>query len=171
MSRATVRLADKLRDEERRQLFEWADPFGMRDLSIQWRTKDHHFIAEVSGRPVSYVGVVRQTVSVGSTPVLVGGIGGVVTPAQEQGRGYATLTLEHAVTFLRDTLKVEFGFLFCSDRLIPFYRRQGWELVAAPVTAEQTHASPLVMPVQAMVLPFGGRTWPTGPVNLESLPW
>lgn len=167
-----IRLADRLSEEERRELFEWGeDPFGMREMKIQWRPKELHFVVEFAGRPVSHVGVLRHTVAAGGRAVVVGGVGGVITRPEAQGSGYASLALERASAFMRDELDVEFGFLFCRDPLVPFYRRHGWHLVAAPVTVSQDQDPPLVMPLNSMVLPFANRAWPDGPVSLESLPW
>lgn len=170
--RLEIRLADRLGEDERKQLFEWSeDPFGMRAYRIRWRPKELHFIVEASGRPVSHVGVLRHTLAVGDRRVTVGGVGGVITIGDAQGSGYASLALERATTFMRDELDVEFGFLFCRDPLVPFYERHGWRLIAAPVTVEQGAEPPLVMPLNAMALPFDRRAWPEGAINLESLPW
>lgn len=167
-----IRLADRLSDEERRELFEWGeDLFGLGALKIRWRPKELHFVVESSGRPVSHVGVLRHTLAVGGRPVTVGGVGGVITRGDAQGSGYASLALERASAFMRDELDVEFGFLFCRDPLVPFYERHGWRLIDVPVTVAQDEAPPLVMPLNAMVLPFSNRPWPPGPVSLESLPW
>lgn len=167
-----IRLAEKLSDDERRQLFEWGeDLFGLGALKLRWRTKDLHFVVEEDGRAVSHVGLLRHAVLVGGELATVGGVGGVITRAEAQGRGYASLALERATAFMRDELKVEFGFLFCRDALVPFYRRHGWQLVSAPVTVEQGEEPPLVMPIHAMVLSFRERVWPEGLVNLQSLPW
>jgi GNAT superfamily N-acetyltransferase len=167
-----IRLADRLSDEEKRELFEWGeDPFALGALKIRWRPKELHFVVEAAGRPVSHVGLLRHTVAVGGRAVLVGGIGGVITRGDAQGSGYASLALERAATFMRDELDVEFGFLFCRDPLVPFYERHGWHLLAAPVTVSQAEDPPLVMPLNSMVLPFAGRRWPQGPVSLESMPW
>jgi aminoglycoside 2'-N-acetyltransferase I len=167
-----VRLTDRLSDEERRELFEWGeDIFGLRTFKIQWRPKDLHFVVEASGRPVAHVGVLRHTVRVGGRAVTVGGVGGVVTRGDTQGRGYARLAMGRACSFLREEMGVEFGFLFCRDPLVPFYEKLGWQLLRAPVMVEQGDEGPRRMPLNAMVLPFGGRAWPEGEVSLDSLPW
>jgi aminoglycoside 2'-N-acetyltransferase I len=170
--RVSVRLANNLSEDERRHLFEWGeDLFGMDEFKIRWRPKELHFVVEVSELPVSHVGVLRHTILVGTRKVTVGGVGGVITRGDAQARGYASLALERATTFMRDELDVEFGFLFCRDPLVPFYKRHGWQLLDVPVTVEQGEEPSLVIPINAMVLPFAGRAWPQGAVTLESLPW
>lgn len=167
-----IRLADRLGDAEKRALFEWSeDPFGLREAKIQWRPKELHFVVEAAGRPVSHVGVLRHEVAVAVRRVVVGGVGGVITRPEVQGSGYASLALERAAAFMRDELDVEFGFLFCRDPLVAFYERHGWRLVSEPVTVQQGEDPPLVMPLNSMILPFANRAWPSGPVDLESLPW
>ena len=167
-----IRLADRLGEQERRELFEWGeDPFLLGALKLRWRPKELHFVVESAGRPVSHVGILRHTLAVGERRVTVGGVGGVITRPEMQGSGYASLALERASAFMRDELDVEFGFLFCRDPLVPFYERHGWHLVAAPVTVSQGEDPPLVMPLNSMALPFAGRRWPPGAVNLDSLPW
>jgi aminoglycoside 2'-N-acetyltransferase I len=170
--RVTVRIANTLGEDERRQLFEWGeDPFGMGELKLRWRPKELHFVVEASERVVSHVGVLRHTIDVGGQQVTVGGVGGVITRGDSQARGYASLALERATNFMRDELDVDFGFLFCRDPLVPYYERHGWRLIDQPVTVEQDEDSSLVIPLNAMVLPFARRDWPGGAVILNSLPW
>ena len=167
----SVRLTNRLRDDERRHLFDWGeDLFGVGDLKLKWRPKELHFVVEASGRAVSHVGLLRHTLLVGTRQVTVGGVGGVITRGDEQARGYASLALERATNFMRDELDVEFGFLFCRDPLVAFYQRHGWRLIGAPVTVEQGEEPSLLMPLNSMVLSWR-REWPDGNVNLKSLPW
>jgi hypothetical protein len=65
---------------------------------------------------------------------------------------------------------VEFGLLFCLDRLKPFYARQGWQLLHETVEFDQPSGK-IVSPLNVMVLPCTGQTWPAGAVDLCSLPW
>lgn len=166
-----VRVENKLTDEERQRLFGWGENiFGLEDSKIEWRAKDWHIIIDVDGVPASHVGVLRHTVTAGERPVEVGGIGGVATVLEMQGRGLAHRGMQRAAAFMRDELKVEFGLLFCLDRLVSFYRGQGWQLVADPVEVEQ-EAGSRVLPLNVMVLPCGEGAWPAGRVRLNSLPW
>jgi hypothetical protein len=102
--------------------------------------------------------------------VRVGGVGGVVTAGELHGRGYAQQALSYAEAFMRDEMKVEFGLLFCLDRLKQFYARRGWQLLTEPVEVEQP-AGRMVSPLHVMVMPFEGRAWPKGATDLRSLPW
>jgi GNAT superfamily N-acetyltransferase len=139
-------------------------------LLYRWRPKDFHLVLEEGGRPLGHVGLVRHTVSVGGRPVAVGGVGGVVTVPEAQGRGLAQRGMRHAAEFMRHEWGVDFGLLFCRDALVPFYERLGWQLVTEPVEVEQPDG-PVVSSLNVMVLPTDGRGWPGGPVVLHSFPW
>ncbi|HEX8847637.1 MAG TPA: GNAT family N-acetyltransferase [Pyrinomonadaceae bacterium] len=167
----TIRLATELTDDERQRLFGWGENiFGIEDGKYQWRPKDLHFILDVDGEAASHVGLIDQTVKVAGEPVRVGGIGAVVTAGAMHGRGYARKTLRYAEKYMCEELKVEFGLLFCLDRLRPFYEGQHWQIVDEPVEFEQ-RSGKMISPLNVMVLPCGQRAWPAGSVDLCSYPW
>lgn len=169
--RVQIRLEPNLTDAERRTLFEWGkDIFGVADKLYQWRPKDWHFIVEENGHVVSHVGLLQTTVRAGQRAVRVGGIGGVVSVPEVQGRGYAHSAMRRAADFMRDELEVEFGMLFCLPRLVPFYARQGWQLLEETVEFEQP-SGPVASPFSVMALSWGGREWPAGKVEVGGLPW
>jgi GNAT superfamily N-acetyltransferase len=168
-----IRVTEGVLDpEDRRVLFEWGkNIFGVEDALLQWRPKDTHFIFEADGRVASHVGVLKHTVSAGGVPVVVGGVGGVVTVPEMQGRGLARRAMRHAAAFMCEELGVEFGLLFCLDRLKELYESLGWRPVPERIEIEQA-AGPIEAPFNMMVLPCGGaREWPRGAVKLNSLPW
>lgn len=167
----TIRVTSALNEEERRRLFGWGEHiFGVEDYKFTWRPKDIHIILDVDGQAASHVGLVDHTVEVGGQSVRVAGVGGVATNGELHGRGYARKVMSYAAAFMRDEMKVEFGFLFCLDHLKPFYEQLGWQLVTEPVEVEQP-AGRILSPLNVMVLPCGGRTWPQGKTDLRSLPW
>ena len=166
-----IRVVTGITDEERKLLFGWGENiFGIEDNQYQWRPKDLHIILDVDGRAVSHVGLINHTVEVGGTPVRVGGVGGVATNGEVHGRGYAQKTLRFAEKYMCEEMNVEFGLLFCLDRLRPFYERQNWQLLYAPVEFEQPSGK-MISPLNVMVLPCSEADWPAGAVNLQSLPW
>lgn len=169
-----IRVTEGVLDpEDKRVLFEWGQNiFGVQDALLQWRPKDFHFIVEVGGRAAAHVGVLKHTVSAGGTPVVVGGVGGVVTVPEMQGKGLARRGMRHAAAFMCEELGVEFGLLFCLDRLVGFYESLGWRVVPERTEIEQP-SGPIPAPFNVMVLPCGdaGRAWPAGEIKLNSLPW
>jgi aminoglycoside 2'-N-acetyltransferase I len=166
-----IRFAKTITEEERRTLFEWGtDIFGVADKLYQWRPKEVHFFVEDDGHVVSHVGILEATVQAGEREVRVGGIGGVVSVPEAQGRGHIHTAMRRAAEFMRDELQVEFGMLFCLPGLVPFYARQGWQLLDEIVQFQQP-SGPVISPFRSMVLSWDGCEWPAGKVDVRGLPW
>jgi Acetyltransferase (GNAT) domain len=166
-----IRFAEALTDGERQALFGWGENiFGIEDAGYSWRPKDYHFITEEAGRPLSHVGVIKTTVRAGETAVTVGGVGGVVTLPEAQGRRLVHEAMRQASDFICQELGAEFGMLFCLPRLAPFYARQGWRMVEEEIEIEQP-AGKVAWPYHVMVRPCGGRAWPAGKIEVGGLPW
>lgn len=152
-------------------MFGWGeDIFGSNYLNLTWKPKDLHIFVDVDGSPVTHVGLLEHTVTVSGEAVRVSGVGGVVTTLDEQGKGYASRAMRYAASLMREELRVDFGLLFCHDRLIPFYERLGWQKIKEPVEIEQPSGS-ITSPMNVMILPCAKESWPVGPVKLSSLPW
>jgi GNAT superfamily N-acetyltransferase len=166
-----VRLAETLTGEEQQALFFWGENiFGIEDANYRWRPKQYHFITEEDGRPLSHVGVIKTTVRAGGVAVTVGGIGAVATRPEAQGRHLVHAAMRQAADFICQELGAEFGMLYCLPRLVPFYARQGWQMVADEIEVEQP-AGKVLWPYHVMVLPCGARAWPAGKIEVGGLPW
>jgi hypothetical protein len=166
-----IRVAHELTAEERARLFGWGENiFGVEDSKYTWRPKDIHIILDVEGQAASHVGLIDHTVTVAGREVRVAGVGAVATNGEMHGRGYAQKTLRYAERYMCEEMRVEFGLLFCLDRLKPFYERQNWQLLDGPVEFEQPSGK-MVSPLNVMALPCGANVWPAGAVDLRSLPW
>lgn len=159
-----------LSEEETAALLDWsADVFQSEPLNLFWRPKELHLVGYVEGRPVSKCGLLRHRARVGDQWLPLGGIGGVVTPPQYQGRGYAGDILQEALRCLREDWRRDAALLFCRQPLVTFYQKHGWELVTHPVEILQPQGK-IVAPVPAMYYPLRAA-WPDGPVALDSMPW
>ncbi len=168
---AEMRFAERLTDEEWRSLFGWGENiFGVEDLAYSWRPKEWHFIAEEGGRALAHVGVLKVSLTAGGRGVTVGGVGGVVTRPEAQGRRLVHAAMREAALYMCAELGVEFGMLFCLPRLAPFYARQGWQLVEDEVEFEQPSGK-VVSSFRVMVRPCGDAEWPAGRVEVGGLPW
>jgi len=166
-----IRVQNNISDEEHRQLFGWGDDiFVANHLKLRWKPKDLHIFVDVDGRPVTHVGLLQHTVTAGSQPVRVCGVGGVVTVPDAHGKGYASHAMRHAASMMHEELAADFGLLFCRDPLVPFYERLGWRKVQETVEIEQP-AGAIHSPMNVMILPCRAETWPAGPVKLNSFPW
>jgi hypothetical protein len=166
-----IRLETHITAEERQTLFGWGtDIYGDNHYHLQWRPRQWHAFIYGAGELVGHIGLIKHEVRVGAQPLLVGGIGQVVTLPTVQRRGYAQAALRWSAGFLCDELRVAFGLLFCVERMVPFYERLDWQVVAETVWIEQP-AGQVVSPMPVMVLPCAGQAWPAGTVFLNSLPW
>jgi GNAT superfamily N-acetyltransferase len=156
----------RLSTEEYRHLNEWAtDVFGTAHLGLTFRPKDHHFLLYEDGRLASHVGVLKHTVSAAGRAVRVCGLGGVVTLAGFQRRGFARQLMERAAEG-----DLEAGLLFCLPRMVDYYSRLGWRMVESPVGIDQPGGR-VVSPLHVMVLPCGRAAGAISAVELGSFPW
>lgn len=166
-----IRQSNTISDEERERLFNWGeDIFGVSSYTLSLRQKDLHFFMDVDNQPVSHVSLLRHEVSVGGRPVMVAGLGGVVTRPEAQGKGYARRLIEHAAEFYSREWKVEAGLLFCIPRMVSYYESLGWQRIEGTVLVEQPSGQ-IETPLPVMVRPCQGRLWPAGEVELRSQPW
>jgi aminoglycoside 2'-N-acetyltransferase I len=170
-SNVEIKQANSLTDAEQRKLFGWGENiFGVQSYTLHWRHKDLRFLVYDNGEPVSHAGILKHVVSVDRIPVLVAGLGGVVTVPEAQRKGFARQLVQHAMRFAESDWKVEAGLLFCRRQMVAYYKALGWEMVESPVTIEQPRGK-IPSPLHVMVLPFGKMGWPVGTVELQSLPW
>jgi GNAT superfamily N-acetyltransferase len=162
-----IRLTTAITDEQRHMLLGWSDdPFGINHISFHGRFKEIHLIGFENEQLVSHVGLLKDVVQVAGQPVSVAGVGAVITIPPAQRKGYAQALLQRAATYMRDTLQVEFGVLFCLPRLLPFYQKLGWQEIQSPVFIEQPEGR-VLSPVLVMWLPCTSqRAWPAGPVEI-----
>jgi len=166
-----IRQTETLTDQDMQRLFGWGENiFGIEAHKLSWRPKDVHFLLYWDDDPVSHVGILKHEVNVNSEPVMVGGVGGVITVPEAQSRGFAHRLMQHAARFLENEWKVDAGLLFCRPQLVPYYTNLGWQAVESPVLIEQSGGK-IVSPLRVMSLPFNKRRWASGNIDLQSLPW
>jgi hypothetical protein len=88
---------------------------------------------------------------------------------KHQKRALAKECLKWAHGYMKSNLRVEFGFLFCPERLLEFYESVGWKRVKENVLVDQPRGQ-IIAPICAMVLELS-EAWPSGPIDLDSYPW
>ena len=165
-----IKRSSSLTEQEKHQLLSWGDDiFHTEELELMWRPKESHLILYIGDRPVTHCGLITQSINVGDSSFLVGGVGGVVTAPDFQGRGYAHQILQEALTIFALEERPA-ALLFCREALQPFYHQQNWQLIPDPVWILQS--SGLVQfPACTMVHTLNGFSWPDGPLKIDSLPW
>jgi GNAT superfamily N-acetyltransferase len=166
-----TRQLNTLTELEQQKLFGWGeDIFKVHSLSLDWRHKDLRFVLYDNEEPVSHAGILKHVVTVNDEPVLVAGLGGVVTVPEARHKGFARRLVLEAMRFAESDWKVVAGLLFCRPRMLAYYESLGWQVVESPVMIEQPSGK-IVSPLHVMVIPFGDMAWPPGTVELQSRPW
>jgi len=165
-----IRVVPSLTQEQEDAIAALGDIWQAAHLGLTWRPKTEHIVQYVGGVMAAKVSLLKHCVLVEGQEVWVGGVGGVLTMPEFQGRGYAAELLHYTSGYLRDQLKVPFGLLFCRDALAPLYRRFRWQIIEDSVTIQQP-AGAILMPLHTMSLSCGTIEWPKGKVNLNSEPW
>jgi hypothetical protein len=119
---------------------------------------------------VSHVGILKHHARANSQPVLIGGIGGVMTIPAAQRRGHAAMLVQHATNFLREEWQVDFALLFCIDRMRGYYEALGWRKVACEVLIDQP-AGKVPSPLHVMTMPFKPEFEIISSLDLDSASW
>jgi hypothetical protein len=119
---------------------------------------------------VSFLTTIKRAALFDDQPVLLGGVGGVMTPVPHQRKGYAGHALREARRIIFEEIEADCGALLCGEALVPFYNRHGWQVVDGPVEMAQPDGKAL-WPERMMVLPRGAEQWHPRKVDLCGLPW
>jgi aminoglycoside 2'-N-acetyltransferase I len=140
--------------------------------SFQWAPAQWSVLVwTAEGRLIAHVGIVAREGTLDGVPVKIGGIGGVKTHPQAQGRGYASAALRRAATTLHDDHHVAFSLLVCQEHLLPFYGRLGWLPFPGRLVVEQP-SGPTVFTINRPMVLTGLCPAPQGGViDLRGLPW
>ena len=129
-----------LRPEQKQVVIHWNNLFfgnvsvsGSKELApVHWR-----LILSESGSILSQVAITELDVDINGERLTVGSIGGLFTPTELQGKGYANHLMDRAEGFISTDLGYKIGILFCLPKLVPFYQKRNWTPVCIPVTLQQ----------------------------------
>jgi GNAT superfamily N-acetyltransferase len=127
--------------------------------------------AGVDCRLIAHAGILVREGTLDGVPVKLGGIGGVKTHPQAQGRGYASAALRRAATALHDDHHVAFSLLVCQAHLLPFYGRLGWLPFSGRLVVEQPGGAIIFTINRPMVLPGLLSAPQEGVIDLRGLLW
>ena len=139
-------------------------------IGTKWATADWTVMVWEDDDLVTNIHIVERTAVVGGQPVRVGGIGNVATKVEWRKRGYASEALKVAVAFLNDPLKVDFGLMIATEKMIPGYEKRGWQVVAQSMLIDQPDGKQAFR-TPIMILPVLKQDWPEGEIDLCGLPW
>jgi len=120
---------------------------------------------------VAAAGCLWRNARLDGAPVHIGGLGGVMTMPEHQGKGLGRIAVEAAMKALISDRQPAFGLLFCEDKNTGFYSRLGWKRFDGEVTVDQP-AGPMIYRIMSvMVAPLGGQAPLRGHIDLCGLPW
>lgn len=100
---------------------------------------------------VSFAAVFPRQIRFDDLEVNMGGFKSLMTPAQHQGRGFASCALREAQRVIFEELVADVGMLLCFERMLKFYEDRGWERLRCPVVVTQAHGE-IRWPFEAMAL-------------------
>src|SRR5512142_528161 len=119
---------------------------------------------------VSRVGLLTREVLSNGTTKLIGGVGGVMTHPERQGKGYASYAMREATKIFDSELNVAFALLFCRPHLVVFYERFQWKVFDGQVFVEQPQGKIEFSANGAMVLNVREKAPLNGILDLNGLP-
>jgi predicted acetyltransferase len=138
---------------------------------IQWAPQTIRVMIWDDTRLACHVGALVRDALIDGRPVLIGGIGGVMTAPELRRRGHARTTLAAMRRHLIDDQKVHFALLFSAAGLHGFYGQLGWRLFAGAPLVEQRGKTIEFTRNQAMVQD-GTEIAPAGGIlELRGPPW
>lgn len=139
--------------------------------SFSWAAPQWSVLLWDENELVSRVGlIVREIVHDGAVK-RIGGIGGVMTHPQKQGKGYARQAMREAAARFDKELNVSFALLFCRPHLVEFYKRLQWKSFSGKVFVEQPQGKVEFSANGAMVLDVKESAPVQGEIDLNGLPW
>ncbi len=138
--------------------FEWAAP--------QWSV-----LVWDEDELVSLVGLITREILSNGQKKLIGGIGGVMTHPETQGKGYASHAMREAAKIFDSEFGVAFALLFCRLHLVKFYGGLGWKPFEGQVFVEQSKGKIEFSANGAMVLDVKQQAPLHGVLDLNGLPW
>jgi GNAT superfamily N-acetyltransferase len=140
------------------------------DDSMVYALPEWYLLGFLGGKPVSQLGVLQRTITINRKPLQIAGVGFLITEPEYRGRGYATLVMNEAVTFVENKLGLPFGLLTCKPGLESLYFGMGWRTVNQPNAFVQPSGNRSCGGL-IMVKEFGEISWPDGKIDFRGLPW
>lgn len=128
------------------------------------------FLGKLKSSIISAVGIVVRDIQVGDSKLRVGGIGGVATLPDHRSRGYAARLMEVSTAWMRKATGLDFGMLFCSAQMIPFYEHQGYRLIKNCLL-EIVNDVRTEKDDQVMILDLGKNDFPAGDIEVTGYTW
>lgn len=120
---------------------------------------------------IARVGLLSRNIYDNGTQKRIGGVGGVMTHPNHQGRGLARTAMQTAAEHFKNDLKVSYALLFCRPHLTAFYKRMLWKPFNGRLFVEQPTGRIEFSANGAMVLDIVEQAPTSGELDLNGLPW
>jgi aminoglycoside 2'-N-acetyltransferase I len=139
---------------------------------------DLWFLYRRDGQLAGSCRLLHRRAKAGDDELVLGGIGNVCSHPDARGIGAAKACMLAAAEYMLQSGKVDFGMLFCRERVVGFYRKVGWreienDIVSASRPRVPQTASPRGGGGYVMIHP--GRKsleqWPAGAIDLNGEDW
>jgi GNAT superfamily N-acetyltransferase len=138
---------------------------------IEWADSSHwEVLGWFAKQLVSRISVIKREIRIGDQTYIIGGIGGVATHPDWRRHGFARALMQAVEDLIRSEVKVDFGMLFCGEKMIPYYAHCGYIQVFNPLYILQK-GQRLPFSDNKMVLAISGKAWPDGEVDVQGPPW
>jgi predicted N-acetyltransferase YhbS len=140
--------------------------------ALTWGDKQRYVaVHDEQGRPIAVAGSLLVEVEVeGSDRFPVVGLGGLIVASRHRRAGLGGRLVQRLLEIASE-MGPALAMLFCSPALVDRYRRQGFQVIEAPVFADQPDGR-IEMPMEAMWRPLrDGASWPQGRVDVLGLPF
>ena len=138
--------------------------------SMVYSIPQWYIIGYLQDELVAQVGVLQRTITISNKPLLIAGIGFLITEPRHRGRGFATELMKQTDVFVRVKLELSFSLLTCKPRLETLYSGMGWRAVNCPNVFTQPTGNRSCGGL-IMINECGGIPWPEGEIDLCGLPW
>ncbi len=138
--------------------------------SMIYAAPQWHIIGHLRDELVTRAGILQRTITVDNRPILIAGIGFLITEPPYRSRGFATELMKQAIAFVRDKLELPYALLTCKPELESLYSRMGWQTVCEPGVFVQPTGNRSCGGV-IMVYELGEAPWPYGEIDFCGLPW
>ncbi len=146
-------------------------PFALLADTYRWARPTWSVLVKADGHVVSHAGILLRMVRVGDQPVMVAGVGDVMTQPAYRRRGYASAAVAKATSFAATMLAVPFALRLCPAGTRPPSNPLAWQIVDDGIFCEQAGQMVPLAGETLMVLALGAQDWPTGWVDLGGEPW
>jgi predicted GNAT family N-acyltransferase len=138
--------------------------------SMVYAYPEIYILGYVNGELISHVGLLQRRITVKQKPLLIAGMGFLITEPDSRNQGFGTTVMKAATAYVKNELALPFGLLTCKPRLESLYAGIGWRTISEPNVFVQPTGNRSCGGL-IMIIECGGLPWPKGEIDLCGLPW